>query len=289
MHEPVRHIASSTRSWIAVAAFTELVEVWDVVAARRISAFRTSLDFGGRRLCLAPDGSRCFAGAYHRFGVAAYRSADGTRQWSRPDVKRVQYVSTSSDGRRVYVGVASGPLVILDATDGSTVERMRGVRRVFESSSTVARLLDRSTPVVEGASLKTFSVPRTTFAILDVAFGPSSVCISEAGGPTRCVELTNGREIWRHDPPPGEHLLSVAYAASAGAFVGVCCEYEKTATTFLVRFGPRGQVDRLAALGRTPEAEFCLSGEALALSDGRLFESSSGELLRIIPFEKSAG
>jgi hypothetical protein len=80
MNKPVRHIASSNRSFIAIAAFEEWVEVWDVETALRISAFRTGLDYGGERLCLAPDGSICFAGAYDRYGVAAFRSANGSPQ-----------------------------------------------------------------------------------------------------------------------------------------------------------------------------------------------------------------
>ena len=288
MKEPVRHLAGSAGPRVAVAAFTESVEIWDVVAVRRLSAFPTGLDFGGRRLCLLSDGSLCLTGAFHRFGVAAYRSEDGTPKWSRRDVRRVQYISTSHDDRRVYVGLASGPLVVLDTANGSTIEKISGVRRVFEGGSKQARLLDRPTPVVEVEARAPFSVPRTTFGILDVAFGPDSLCISESTGPTRCLDLTSGAEIWRYVPPRGQHLLSLAYCESAKSFVGVSCEYVETAAKFLLQFGPKGEAVPLAQLGQPVEATFCLSGEAVISSDGQLFESSTGKLLRGIPFEEAA-
>jgi hypothetical protein len=282
MTEPVRHLATSNGPRVAVGAFEGRVEVWDISTAVRISSFPTVLDFGGQRLCLDGPGARCFAGAYHRAGVVAYDVVDGHVLWSRSDIKRVQYMSRCADGS-VFVGVENGPCQIIDPAEGKTLQTLRGVRRIVESPDGRARLLDRNQPVVELRDGRSFTVKRTTFAILDVAFGPSSVCISEASGPTRCLDLEAGHELWCHRPPQGEHLLSVAYCSSAAAFVGVSRDYERTSSHTLVRLGPGDEI-RLAELGRPAVAEFCLSGEALLLDDGRLLKASEGELIRVIPF-----
>jgi len=272
-----------------VGASKNNVEIWDAERSSRVGAFSTVLDFGGQRLCLDGAGSRCIAGAYNRFGVVGYDASNGNVLWSRPDIKRVQYLSRAADGGRLFVGVADGPALLIDADDGKTLEKLRGVRRVFEDAATMARLLDRTNPIVEVASGRSFPVERTTFAILDVAFGPTTFCLSESGGPTRCLDLENGREVWRYQPAHGEHVLSVTFCRSAAAFVAVSREYAGTFEHTLVHLGSGGAVRRLAALGRPAVAEFCLSGEALALADGRLFKASTGALLRTIPFVEGAG
>ena len=284
MKEPVRHLVASTNSRLAVGAFKERVEIWNLETANRVNGFSTVLDFGGQRLGLDAAGDTCLAGAYHRFGVVAYEVANGTPRWSRADIKRVQNLSRSGDGRRVFVGVEGGSAQVVDLLDGKTIEKLRGVRRVFENAAGTARLLDRSSPIVETSSGRSFGVERTTFAILDVAFGPVSFCVSEVGGPTRCLDLDTGRELWRHQPEEGSHTLSLVFSPSAKEFVGVSRAFEKTSEQALVRLEPPGKATQLAALGRPAVAEFCLSGDALILSDGRLLDASTGKLLRSIPF-----
>jgi len=286
MKEPVRHLAGCTATRVAVGAFEKHVEVWDVLVPRCVGAFSTVLDFGGLRLCVDAAGGRCFAGAYRRFGVVGYNVTDGQVLWSRQDIKRVQYISRSVEGH-LFVGVEDGPALLIDADDGRTLERLRGIRRVFEADAGTARLLDRSNPVVELASGRSFPVARTTTpGILDVAFGPESFCVSEAGGPTRCLDLENGREIWRYQPPQGEHLLSLAYCPSAVEFMGVSREYERTSEHALLQLGPGERLRRLTTLGRPARAEFCLSGEALVLADGRLLEASTEVCCESFPSSK---
>jgi outer membrane protein assembly factor BamB len=273
---------------VAAGAFKGQVEIWDISTAARLSSFPTVLDFGGQRLCLDGPGARCFAGAYHRAGAVAYDAADGNVVWSRSDIKRVQHMSRSADGS-LFIGVADGPCQVLDAVDGKTLEKLRGVRQVFESADGTARLLDKNIPIVELRGGRSFEVRRTTFAILDVAFGSSTLCLSEASGPTRCLDLEDGREVWRYQPPQGEHVLSIAYGPSAGAFLGVSLEYERTSSHTLVRLGSGNDFCRLATLGQPAVAEFCLSGEALLLDDGRLLTASTGELIRMVSFAEGVG
>ena len=287
MRERVCHLAASEGSRVAAGAFEGLVEVWDVSTPARLGSFRTVLDFGGRRLCLDRLGTRCFAGAYRQACVVAYDVADGHVIWSRSDIGRVQKMSRSTDSM-LFIGVEDGPCQIVDSADGKTLEKLHGVVQVFESPAGTARLLDRKTPVVELRGGRSFEVQRSSFAILDVAFGPSTLCLSEAAGPTRCLDLDDGREVWRYQPPQGEHVLFLTYCSSVDAFLGVSREYKRTSAYTLVHLGPGENLCHLAALGRPVVAAFCASGEAVLLDDGRLLTASTGELIRNVPLVDGA-
>ena len=62
---------------------------------------------------------------------------------------------------------------------------------------------------------------RSTYAILDVAFGPDRFCITEADGPVRCFGTDKGEEIWRYTPEPRRVVLNLSYRPAAKAFFGV--------------------------------------------------------------------
>jgi outer membrane protein assembly factor BamB len=268
---------------VAVGAFKERVEIWDVVMAKRVSGFPTVLDYGGTRLCLDAKGKRCFAGAFKRKGLAAYDAGTGDVLWTRPDIKAVQYIARAS-GERVFVGVDRGPAQVLAAETGKTVEKLNGVRRAYEDARGRVRFLDKRTPVVELASGKSFSVERSTFAILDVAIGPASLCLSEAGGPVRCFDLS-GREMWRCQSPSGEHVISLFHASKTDGFFGVAFDYGDTGQLQLVRVGPNAKTNRVAVLTGA-KADVCLDGEALLQSDGQMLAVSTGKRIRRIPLDE---
>jgi outer membrane protein assembly factor BamB len=285
MKEDVRQIAGSQGPRVVVGAYKISVEVWDVGAAKRLSAFSTPLDSGGTRLCLDAKGERCFVGGYKAGVVEAYDAETGRTLWTQSGFKEIQHLSRSAGGDRVYVGTERGPARALDAKTGKTIETLKGVKRVFEGGAGV-RFLDRQRPVVERPTGASFTIDHESFAILDVAIGSSALCLSESGGPVRCLDLDGGAELWRYEPPKNEHLIAVSYCSSIDAFVGVSLEYEETSNQTLVRLGPQGKAKTLASLGNEVEAGFCLGGEALLLSDGRLLAAPTGKSIRTVPMEE---
>jgi hypothetical protein len=68
MTTAVCHSAASQGPLVAVGAFERDVELWDVQTARRVGAFSSVLDFGGRRLALDAAGTTCFSvvAGHHR-------------------------------------------------------------------------------------------------------------------------------------------------------------------------------------------------------------------------------
>lgn len=254
------------------------MSVWDLDPIRMVATFDTILDFGGDRIHLSNDGAIVLCAAYHRDGVAAYDCATGCRLWQNRGVKRPQRLSMSRTSRIAYVGVEGGPCLALSLDDGSVAARIRGVRRLEESPFNPLVFLDQHRPVVASHKLKpVFAVPRTTFAFLDVAFGPRQLALSEAGGPVRCVELASGRVAWVHRPPEGVHCLNLAYCGKAEAFVGVLWPFAHGGSKQLVRFNADGSAYVIKDFGGPAEQCFCQAGASLLTTDGTLIEILSGK------------
>jgi hypothetical protein len=77
-------------------------------------------------------------------------------------------------------------------------------------------------------------VPRLTFGMLDATYGPDSLCLSETGGPVRCLDNECGRERWRYMPPADHHVLAVSYQADR-SFYCVQWDYERGGPVELIR------------------------------------------------------
>jgi hypothetical protein len=131
---------------------------------------------------------------------------------------------------------------------------------------------------------KIVSIPAESFGVLCAAFGPGLVCVSESAAALRCLETQTGRERWRFQEK-GQHVLEVAYADQAQAFVGVIWPYECGGAHRLVRFDPpSGKVSIVTELGRAGEFKFCLRGTRLLSSDGSVVDSATGRRVGMLAF-----
>jgi hypothetical protein len=88
---------------------------------------------------------------------------------------------------------------------------MRAVQEVLDNPHSDHRLvIGRQRILIKGA--KDMVVPRLTFAVLDAAFSPNALCITEACGVVRCIDLGLGLERWRYVPPQSDHLTFLRFA-----------------------------------------------------------------------------
>ena len=130
------------------------------------------------------------------------------------------------------------------------------------------------------------SIPKITFAILGVAFSPGAVCITESGGPVRCVDCESGKELWRHTPPSDSHILDLHYNALDGYFYGVAWHYQRGEFRYLVRFhSETGKATRVRDLNSWMEV-FSEATEQLVTSSGEIVDLSSGEAVGELCFPK---
>lgn len=273
--------ASSMSSRIAAALSYRTVQIWDLRSAERIAEFDTVFSFGGQRLAIGASGEHCVAAGWTRGvfgGVACYQSSSGKVLWHRTDLNEMSDVKFSLAGSNVWC-VTDGSTVLLDSLTGDTLDELSGLHNIYDSSYSDVRLLDKPKRNYTVRGKHDFTIPRLTFALLDAVIGPTSVCVSESGGLTRCVELLSGTELWRYDPGKWNHILRLWYRAADDAFYGVQWEYNKGSQRSLIRFEAQtGQIREVCDLNSSwaeaiSPALDCVvtsAGSILALSDGRL-------------------
>ena len=267
MEPKIRHLAPASRSpRIAAGHFESKVFIWDLRSRSSSPGFDTVLSFGGSRLALTPAGDICIAAGYESGGVVGYDALDGSVTWQRPDLRKCQTVISSRDGMNVFCCFDDRPMEVLDPKTGATLERVKAVRGIHESRFDNSRLLE-TTALSIGGQWGTHTIKRTTFAVLDAAFGPGMVAVSESGGPVRCLDL-HGKDIWTYVPPAGIHVLKLDWSSTAEHFVGIQWPYQKGGPKALVLLGKNSR--KIADLGSVPEFAFAEDGDILVTSTGRL-------------------
>jgi hypothetical protein len=284
----IRHLAVADRTnRVAAARFERTVAIWDLETRQRLSVFDTILDFGGRRLALSSDGSRCVAGAYRVHGVACYTTEDGRLLWQRRELKRVQRITISPDGSRVFCAFEDAPCAVLDAQSGDTLERWRGVRRVVCGPFAPLYLCQGNGYEIRGD----FDVILTrlhpeSFGLLNAAFGPDVVCLTESAGPVRAFGSIDGIERWRHRPPPRHHVLDVAFRSGRNDFLGVQWNYQAGGPYELYCWDAQtGDSQHVVSFEPVATFAFCNGGDALLLADGRLLDTNTGQVVDTLDLE----
>jgi hypothetical protein len=281
--EAVRHVvSSSTGNRVILAAFKHDVEVWDLGARRMAGAFATGFDFGGRRLALSDTADLLVAGAYHRAGLTARATDTGEIRWSRRELRKVQVMSLSADGERLFCGREGSPCEVLSAATGVTLERMRGTKWVLESPWEAVSLLDQLRPLVQDAAgRKRFHIARETFAMLDAAFAPGRLVLSESGGSVRCVSSIDGSELWRYRPHEGHHVLSLAYRPDDDRVIGLEWPYIHGGSSTMPSWhGTTGACTSRIDLGPgvSHAHGFCQRGESMVTPSRQVLSTKDGML-----------
>jgi WD40 repeat protein len=268
---------------LAAAEFESVVHIWDLRSLTKLNSFETKLDFGGTRLAISPDGKMIAVGAWAGHSIAVYRVRDGFELWRRKDLTKVQRLDFDREGRQLLCSFEQGASRRVEAKSGETAGTTRGAKKMWESPLGSAQLLERRSQdfVLANGESPVASIPKVTFAALSVAFSPSEICLSEAGGPVRLCNLSSGTQLWRHDPPKGVHFLDVAFSAAARRFVGVSWPFERGGTRVLSHFDEKGVARSVCKLGSSASVHlsvFCAQGTKLVTNTGDILDTESGQI-----------
>ena len=272
----------------AAASFERKVQIWNIATAELVSEIETVFEFGGDRLTLSPNGECCVAASFRagqKGGVVCYETRSGGKVWHRADLRRVQGVRFSATGETIRCRVEGGPIQTLDAHTGLTLGSLRKIREVFDSPFTTHELQVphvRDGDLIIAGSTKLL-VPRLTFAILDAAFTPDALCLSEASGPVRCVDLGTAKERWRYTPPAGNHVLGLSYQTDQ-SFYGVQWAYESGGPVMLLQFAQStGDARNVCDLKSFPDA-FAFGHGYVLVSSGDVVSLPTGSIVRHLAF-----
>lgn len=289
----IRHISTSyDGNVIAAAEFEHHVQIWDLESQTQITSFETTLDFGGHRLAISPDGNSCAVGAYNVHGIALYDARNGTELWRRRDLKKVQRIRPSYDGSRLFCGFEGKAFQPLNISNGRSMPSLRGVKDLFESAYDDVMIVDRKGKdfkLVNNDQKQVTTVPRTTFAALDFAFAPKKIAITESGGAISCYDADSGDRLWAHNPGDGVHALDLTYNEGIETFAAVTWPYQKGGQHQLVNLlAESGKLVGAFPIDGAHEFAFCSRGSTLISSDGKLRNTATGEVQGTIPFLPSA-
>lgn len=291
----IRHLAITDESTIVAAAlFEKTVQIWSWKTGQQLGEFQTMLDFGGRRLALTPDGSACIVGAWGQRGdggrgLAAYSIPDGGILWNRTDIRHTQCVRVSGSGREIYCGVEGSSAHIIETATGATLGRVRSASEIIGSRYASHQLIvQKKRYSVRGGS--EFEIQPASFALLDAAFSPEAVCLSEPKnamhpreeiGGIRMIDLVTGETQWHLDLG-SNHL---AFNSADQKFYCVAVARMAPHNRSLIRLaGSLLECDQILSLGRGWEEAFSPSGQVLVTAQGDVYESSTGTLLSHLDF-----
>ena len=272
---------------VAAAFHEETVQIWDLTTRERIKEFETVFHFGGNRLTLDAAGQKCVAAAWNkgkRGGVACYEADTGKLIWHRQDLRHTQRVRFSPTRGGVWCVPESGRTRLLGSDDGSDVDSIVGLTNLFDSEYSADLLLEKRKRDYTLAHGKPTIIPRLSFAILDAAFGPQSLVISESRGPVRCIDSFTGIELWRFTPEKDSHFLVLWFRNTDGNFYGVLWNYQQGSFRHLVRLAAaNGDAKTVCDLDSWCEA-YCAKLDCVVTSSGALIDLLEGRLLHRLEF-----
>jgi hypothetical protein len=198
--------------------------------------------------------------------------------WGRGDLGRPQHISFSSSDD-VIVSTDDNVTYILGGSDGSMLARFEKVDRLIESGWRSFVFQSREQMEIRGSDGFVRVVPRQTFDELAVAFSPSQVCISESGGPVRCVEIESGVELWRYSSN-GRHVVQLCYRQAEDTFVAIEVEYEHGGRRQLLRFdASSGRMRMVSEIDSARETAFCFDGSRIVTAGGSMIDSATGVVI----------
>ncbi len=279
----------SRNSHFAVfSKFDNHVQVWDLLAQRRVAAFETILDFGGRRIAINDAGTCCVAGGYKR-GISAYDVATGQELWRRKDLTGVHLISITLDQKRALCGFEKRGFESLNLETSKSKTPLRGVRMVVESEFDPVRIFEKNGAnyiVADNENKKLLTIPRETFAPLSFAFSPGHVVVTESGGRIRCHNLQKGSMVWNYQPEPGTHALRLAFNNCDNSLVAILWPYRNGGPYQVVNFDiVDGSEKSQFMIDRGMEFAFLASGSRILSSDGIIRECETGSTCSELDFD----
>jgi hypothetical protein len=284
----IRYLSTCRLSHRLAASFWEkTVQIWDLDLKEKVGQFDTGRVDGSNQLHLDLKGELGVVAAWSagsRGGVACFEIPAGKLIWHRADLRHAQGISFSTDGQSLWFQPNEGRVQRLDAHSGGTVEKLTGVKHIHPNPYSSEVFIEKRSGGYVLRGVKDFAIPKITFAILDVAFGPESLSVTESTGPVRCLDCHSGAELWRYEPAKNNHILRLWYREPDKSFYGVQWQYHLGGAHKLLRFdGKSGSVEEICQI-RSWEEAVCVGLDCLVASTGALISLSNGKPLGQLDF-----
>jgi outer membrane protein assembly factor BamB len=284
----IRELCAARNIPLVAAAFYEgRLQVWDLASREMTSEFSARFAWGAQALSMNAAGDLALTGISAKRGsITAHRVPCGEVVWHRQNVPYCAYLRFDHDGGVSFTRDLK-TVERLDPGTGATIEVLGQTARYIDGPKghvLLAPSIRSNFEIVRGEHR--VSVAKTSFGLLDAAFGPNTVCISESGGPIRCLDCLTGTELWRYTPSNGSHATRLYYSPVDASFYAVIWHYDRNLFRHLVRFDSgTGQSSRVCDLTSWDEV-FCAATAQVVTASGDIIDLSSGEVVGQLGFPK---
>lgn len=262
------------------------IHIWDIQNRKKLYEIGIPGQFGGTSFAVSNDGSFIVLGSYYAWGCAAFSIDQGRFLWHRKDLKRFYNLSISNDNKIISGGFLNKAAIQLNAKNGETKEKFRGLKEFYTSpySAAEVRVYNDIRLVNSGNIISKFQP--TSFAILDMAFSPKQFTVSESSSIVRCFSIENASEqLWSFKPNKDCHLIALGYNEKKNCFIGVEYEYDtpnnkkRKSWLDLVHFDTKGSISFRAPIGSDRRLAICGRGSRLINALGQIYDTSTADLL----------
>ena len=287
MGSAIGELAAAAKVPLVCAASDEgTIQIWNLSNQEKIGEIAVRFAFGARNLAVHPGAESLVTGISKANGtILGYRMSSGQLMWQKNRMRYPARIRFAPSGEYLFCTLDNNRVERVDARTGNTTELLQNTVQYIEGPAGHALRI----PAADSSYLlrhdeHEVSFPKLTFAVLDVSFGTNSLCITESGGPVRCLDYLSGAERWRYTPPEGSHALTLHYNGRDGFFYGIVWQYEKGNFRHLLRFeGETGQPSHVRDLNSWEEV-FSEATQQLVTSSGEIIDLSSGEVAGQLAF-----
>jgi WD40 repeat protein len=288
-NEKIRAISATVNGErFVVAEWEKNIQVWDIKDGL-ICKFPTDFVYGmAKAVSISEDGKQVAIAGYNRKTVTLYHAENGEVIWQRKDIKKpATVIILNHYPDLMFIDTENQGAFFIDRRNGETIEKLKGITFIRENKysgidqfkkSATSTLVNRE----DKKPLKIFN--HKSFALLDACFSKDKIICAYSGNPLEAISLKNFETIWTTNVIG--HFLEIEYAGELDKILGIRWEYEKGSPNFLCYVDiETGVVEKEINLGEPIEIEFLKQGSLLLTSQGKLYETSTGQQIKQFDFE----
>jgi WD40 repeat protein len=257
------------------------VRLFSLSCQRVVTEFFTRKNPCGINVVVSSDNKRCFVSPGYTWGIGCFETETGELVWKwKGPSYRLSFCPASNS---LYAFARVGRALRFDPSTGSLRESFRGIREIFPSQqgSGVLTIEAKSIRIRDSAMRELFSLPKESWAVLDVAWSEISVAISDVrtvkpdGTRTgiRCYDLRTGEFLWSYVGRRG-HVRPLMYRPARKAFVGVDFRAGPDERLLLQWDERSGKIIHEETIAADLHGELCARGELMFLADCKTHATS---------------
>ncbi len=210
MSDPIYDLAVPAEGNLVIGvAFENETTTWSLPQGERLASFLSSYNYGGNRLAvIGGEDPLALTGGYGD-GCGAYKAATGERIWFRRGLRQIQDVAASEFQGLVAVGLARGPMRLLDLRTGEDRGTVRGARHARFNSAGMVTWSERGFAYVRPQEEECWRVATPLFGdrVSTVAFADGVLLVVRLDWSVAAHSLAEGTEIWRLSPWIGKNAF----------------------------------------------------------------------------------